>query len=95
MSLPQSPWPSVNDRAAGHTYNVAESQSFSEIEWAALIAKIAGWHGDLVPIPAEHLPPSTSCAGQLAQHLSADSSRIRTELGYSNPSPAPRQCAKL
>jgi nucleoside-diphosphate-sugar epimerase len=77
----------VNDRAAGHTYNVAESQSFSEIEWAALIAKIAGWHGDLVPVPAEHLPPSLHVPGNFAQHLSADSSRIRSELGYAEPVP--------
>ena len=75
----------VNDHATGHTYNVAESQSFSEIEWAALIAKIAGWHGDLVPVPAEHLPPSLRVPGNLGQHLSADSSRIRTELGYAEP----------
>jgi nucleoside-diphosphate-sugar epimerase len=75
----------VNDRAARHTYNVAESQSFSEIEWAALIAKIAGWHGDLVPVPAEHLPPSLRMPGNFDQQLSADSSRIRTELGYTEP----------
>jgi nucleoside-diphosphate-sugar epimerase len=77
----------TDDRAAGHTYNVAESQSFSEIEWAALIAKIAGWHGDLVPVPAEHLPPSLRVPGNLSQNLSADSSRIRTELGYMEPVP--------
>jgi nucleoside-diphosphate-sugar epimerase len=77
----------VNDRAAGHTYNVAESQSFSEIEWAALIAKAAGWHGDLVPVPAEHLPPSLRVPGNFGQHLSTDSSRIRTELGYAEPVP--------
>ncbi|MFI5250379.1 MAG: NAD-dependent epimerase/dehydratase family protein [Gemmatimonadales bacterium] len=77
----------VNDRAAGHTYNVADSQSFSEIEWAALIAKIAGWHGDLVPVPAEHLPPSLRVPGNFSQQLSADSSRIRTELGYVEPVP--------
>jgi nucleoside-diphosphate-sugar epimerase len=77
----------VNDRAAGHTYNVADSQSFSEIEWAALIAKIAGWHGDLVPVPAELLPPSLRVPGNFSQQLSADSSRIRTELGYVEPVP--------
>jgi nucleoside-diphosphate-sugar epimerase len=77
----------TDDHAAGHTYNVAESQSFSEIEWAALIAKIAGWHGDLVPVPAEHLPPSLRVPGNFDQHLSANSSRIRTELGYAEPVP--------
>jgi nucleoside-diphosphate-sugar epimerase len=77
----------VNDRAAGHTYNVAESQSFSEIEWAALIAKVAGWHGELVQVPAEHLPPSLRVPGNFEQQLSADSSRIRRELGYTEPVP--------
>src|SRR5580692_11710245 len=41
----------IKDRATGQTYNVADAQSFSEIEWAALIAKVAGWHGDLLAVP--------------------------------------------
>ncbi len=85
----------VNARAAGHTYNVAESQSFSEIEWAALIAKIVGWHGDLVPVPAEQLPPSLRMTGNYAQHLSVGFIAHPHGIGLRRSrSPAPRRCAR-
>jgi nucleoside-diphosphate-sugar epimerase len=77
----------IKDRATGQTYNVADAQSFSEIEWAALIAKVAGWHGDLLAVSADQLPPALRMTGNYAQHLSVDSSRIRSELGYSEPVP--------
>jgi nucleoside-diphosphate-sugar epimerase len=75
----------VTDRAAGRVYNVADSQSFSEIEWAALIAKVAGWHGELVPVAADRLPPPLRVPGNFDQHLSAGSARIRSELGFHEP----------
>ncbi len=87
MSRPPIALAVINDRANGHTYNVADAQSFSEIEWATLIAKIVGWHGDLLAVPADQLPPALRMTGNYAQHLSVDSSRIRTELGYSEPVP--------
>lgn len=77
----------VSEAAAGRVYNVAESPAFSEIEWAGKIAAAAGWDGELVTVPKEHTPAQLAQAGNSAQHWVADSSRIRRELGYSEPVP--------
>jgi nucleoside-diphosphate-sugar epimerase len=63
----------TDDRAAGRTYNVAEPDALTELEWVTRVAEAAGWHGRIVVTPADREP---------IQNLSYDSSRIRRELGY-------------
>ncbi|BAS26159.1 hypothetical protein [Limnochorda pilosa] len=46
------------------------------------IGRAAGWSGRLVSVPREGLPQGWSEHGNYAQHLSADTTRIRRELGY-------------
>jgi len=75
----------VTDRAANRIYNVAEPVSYSEREWAENVAKAVGWNGDIVELPPERTPPHLRMPGNAAQHWSADSSRIRTELGFAEP----------
>jgi nucleoside-diphosphate-sugar epimerase len=69
-------------KAAGRVYNVAEEVSYSELEWAGLIAKSAAWNGELIIVPDEEVPSSMLVVGNLNQHWVADTSRIRKELGY-------------
>jgi nucleoside-diphosphate-sugar epimerase len=77
----------VSERAAGRTYNVAETPAFSELEWARKIAESTGWQGEFVTLPKECLPDHLLQAGKIAQHWDTDSSRIRAELGYREPVP--------
>jgi nucleoside-diphosphate-sugar epimerase len=66
-------------------YNVAEAESFSELGWARLLADATGWDGEFVVVDDDEAPASTRLAGNLAQHLVADTTRIRSELGYGEP----------
>lgn len=77
----------VSGQAAGRVYNVAELPAFSEREWAGKIAAAAGWTGEFVIVPTDRMPPHLAQKGNSAQHWSADSSRIRRELGYREPVP--------
>jgi nucleoside-diphosphate-sugar epimerase len=69
-------------RAAGRIYNVAERESWSELEWAQQIAGAAGWHGRFVVLPPDRAPAHLKRPGNLHQHWVVDSTRIREELGY-------------
>jgi nucleoside-diphosphate-sugar epimerase len=75
----------TSDAAAGRIYNVAEAESFSELEWARLIADAAAWRGEFVVVPDDDAPPHLRRLGNLRQHWIVDSSRIRSELGYAEP----------
>jgi nucleoside-diphosphate-sugar epimerase len=72
----------VSSQAAGRIYNVAETQAFSELEWARMIAHATGWDGEFVVLPKEHMPAHLIQPGRSEQDWGADSSRIRRELGY-------------
>jgi nucleoside-diphosphate-sugar epimerase len=71
--------------AAGRIYNVGDTESFSELEWARLIAGVVGWRGELVVVPDESAPPHLRSPGNLRQHWVVDTTRIRSELGYAEP----------
>ena len=72
----------TNEASAGRIYNVAEPQNFSEREWAERVARAIGWSGRVRAVSDADAPPNPLLAGNLAQHWTADTSRIRTELGY-------------
>lgn len=79
----------VSPQAAGKIYNVAERESFSELEWAQKIASQAGfqsdqpcWQGTFVVLPREQTPKHLLMPGNFAQHWVASSERIRQELSY-------------
>ena len=75
----------TSDRAADRIYNVAEQPSYSELEWARLVAAAAGWKGEFILLPPDELPAHLRLSGNTDQHWSVDSTRIRTELGYIEP----------
>jgi nucleoside-diphosphate-sugar epimerase len=75
----------ASEWARGRVYNVAEAESFSELEWARMLADATGWTGEFVVVDDEEAPPSVRMAENLAQHLTADTTRIRSELGYREP----------
>ena len=74
-----------SEHAAGRVYNVAEVESFSELEWARTLAVAAEWGGEFVVVEDSEAPASVRIAGNFAQHLITDTTRIRSELGYREP----------
>jgi nucleoside-diphosphate-sugar epimerase len=72
----------TDPRAAGRVYNVGDPENFTELEWRLQIAKAAGWSGEFRVLTDDQIPVHLKARGNLQQHWSADSSRIRRELGY-------------
>jgi nucleoside-diphosphate-sugar epimerase len=75
----------VSPQAAGRIYNVAELESFSELEWAQNVGRVAGWKGTVLALPKEQTPAHLQISYNAAQHWTASSARIREELGYREP----------
>lgn len=69
-------------RAAGRIYNLAEPQSFSELEWAQNIGRVSGWRGSVLPVNRELTPEHLRVPYNSAQHWIMSSARIREELGF-------------
>jgi len=68
--------------AVGRIYNVGEPQNFSEAEWAQRIADVVGWRGRITVKRDIDAPFDPRLAGNLQQHWSTDTGRIRRELDY-------------
>jgi nucleoside-diphosphate-sugar epimerase len=75
----------ADERTAGRIYNVAEPEALPESEWVRTIAAAAGWPGQIVAVPRDHLPVAMRSDYHWEQHWVVDTSRIRQELGYSEP----------
>jgi nucleoside-diphosphate-sugar epimerase len=74
---------SVNDqRAKGRIYNVLES-TITVSDLVRAIAYIIGWQGEIVILPKSQMLDTWKFEGNFEQHWVTDSTRIRTELGYS------------
>ena len=72
----------VNDeRAKGQVYNVSESP-ITVADLVKAIAKIIDWQGKVVIVPKSQMPDTWKFEANLDQHWITDSTRIRTELGY-------------
>jgi nucleoside-diphosphate-sugar epimerase len=70
----------TNPAAAGRIYNVGEERAFLEADWIRKVGQMAGWHGEVVPVPEASLPGLPDLA--TGQDLVLDTSRIRRELGF-------------
>lgn len=66
--------------AAGRIYNVGEEPALTEAEWIRKIGAVAGWQGEVVPVPEAALPDLPDLSTE--QDLVLDTSRIRRELGF-------------
>jgi nucleoside-diphosphate-sugar epimerase len=72
----------LDDRAAGRIYNVAEPDVLTMTEWIQAIGDVAGWNGQVIPVPADQLPEHLRDTFNWSQDWVVDTSRIRSELGY-------------
>jgi nucleoside-diphosphate-sugar epimerase len=75
----------TSEQAAGKIYHVADKDALTELEWVERIAKAAGWTGKIVVLPDDRLPQHLKHDYDYAQDWSLDSSRLREELGYTEP----------
>ncbi|HEX3094995.1 MAG TPA: NAD-dependent epimerase/dehydratase family protein [Candidatus Angelobacter sp.] len=72
----------ISPQSAGRIYNVCESESFGELDWARKIATATNWTGEFVVLPHDSTPKHLLWPGNTAQHVVGSSERIRKELGY-------------
>jgi nucleoside-diphosphate-sugar epimerase len=77
----------TSSKAAGRIYNLAEAQSFSEVEWVERIGRVAEWTGSVLPVSVDFIPAHLKLPYNSAQHWTMSSARIRQELGYAEPVP--------
>lgn len=80
----------LDDRAAGHIYNVAEPTAYAEVEWVRRMAEAVGWSGRIVTAPGGRIPPGY----RMEQSLDTNSDRIRQTLGYVESVPAHEALAR-
>ena len=76
---------STSDRAWGRIYHVCEEPSFSELDWEKEVAAQTEWAGRFVVLPRQKTPKHLLMPGNAAQHVVANSERIRRELGFEEP----------
>ena len=60
----------------------AEAGALSWADWARAIGEAAGWQGRIVTLPRDGTPKRLIPPVRAQQHWTADSSRIRHELGH-------------
>jgi nucleoside-diphosphate-sugar epimerase len=72
----------TKELAAGRIYNVGDSKALTMAEWIRAIGRAAGWKGEILFLPKDRLPAHLRAQINTAQHLVADTTRIRKELGY-------------
>ena len=75
-------------REARGAYNVGDAAPTPTAELVASLAAASGWSGRIVTVPIADLPEPMRPGVDTAQELILDTSRIRDELGYSEPVPA-------
>jgi nucleoside-diphosphate-sugar epimerase len=68
--------------SAGRIYNVGEANVPTMAERLAEFARVAGWKGHILEVPACELSETDRMTYDFAHHVAYDTTRIRTELGY-------------
>lgn len=77
----------VDEQAAGRIYNVGQAEALTMAGWVREIGRAVGWPGKIVVVPKNRLPSHLAPGMNTDQHLVADTTRIRQELGYKETVP--------
>ena len=72
-------------RAAGRTYNISDSWTPSQADFIRAIGRQAEWTGTVVVVPTAQMPASWTNRFNSEQDWLTDSTRLRHELGYTEP----------
>ena len=72
----------TNSASPGRIYNIGESYAPTMAERLAEFARVAGWRGQILAVPASELRETDRMLFDFSHHIVYDTSRIRKELGY-------------
>ncbi len=72
----------INPVSAGRIYNAGELRAPTMEDRLAEFARVIGWEGRILEVPATELPEADRMPHDFSHHIAYDTSRIRTELGY-------------
>jgi nucleoside-diphosphate-sugar epimerase len=75
----------LNPAAIGRIFNVGDAITPPWADWIRQVGRACGWHGEVLIVPDEQLPPHLSENFDFAQDWTVDTTKIRTELGYIEP----------
>lgn len=75
----------TDERAAGRVFNVAEPETETTRAWVERLARLVGWRGEVIVLPKEETPSHLSWGIDATQDLMLDSTRIREEIGFREP----------
>lgn len=70
----------ADDRATGRIYNAPIDPALTQRQWLETCARVFGWRGEIVPLPAQALPDHLRSDINFAQSMTVDDTRIRSEL---------------
>jgi len=71
-----------HDHTPNQTFNVAEPIAMTETEFIKAIGKAAEWNGQILAVPDGELPEHLKFKVDFRQNWDVDSSKIRSELDY-------------
>jgi nucleoside-diphosphate-sugar epimerase len=77
----------TDERASGRIYNVGEPEALPLMDWVQQIGQAINWQGRIILAPQGRLAEPLAMGVDAAQDIVVDSSRIRSELGYTEPVP--------
>lgn len=77
----------MDERAAGRIFHVAEPEVLPEADWVRRIGHAAGWTGRVVTLPRDRMPENLKIEPGRSAHWIVDTTRIRQELVYSEVVP--------
>ncbi len=72
----------TNPASAGRIYNVGEADAPTMAERLAEFARVGGWGGRIIEVPASELAEPDRMPYDFAHPIVYDTTRIRLELGY-------------
>jgi nucleoside-diphosphate-sugar epimerase len=72
----------TSPQARGRIYNLAQPESFSELEWTQNVGRVSAWRGCVVAVPKDLTPAHLRVPYNSAQHWTMSSARVREELGF-------------
>jgi nucleoside-diphosphate-sugar epimerase len=75
----------LDDRSRGRVYNVGEAPALTEEQWIREIGRAVGRIGDAVSFRGEASADDPGQAADYRYEMVTDTTRIREELGYSEP----------
>ena len=73
--------------AGRRVFNLGEAPARSTMDYVQQLAGRMDWHGRIITLPVRYMPESLRQAGNFSQHLACDTTLVREQLGFTEPTP--------